>query len=379
MSKQITIGIDISRGNTTTRTGVEEYVFQLLSAIINNKQVAINSATKFVLYTREPLIPELENNLPDNVIVKVLKWPPKRFWTQVRLSWEMLFYAPDVLFVPGHVVPLIHPKKTVMTVHDVAAVSFPKSFNWFERWYSLWSAKYSMKTLWKVIVPSEFTKQELQKLLNIDKKLSSVHVVPLAYDKKFRVIESKEKIEEILNTYHIQKPFVLSVGRLEAKKNTVRIIHAFELLKKRQMGKWANGQLVLVGGRGHGYEDVEKAIKESPYKNDIILPGHVSDPDLPYLMHAADVFVFPSLYEGFGIPILEAYACGTPVVTSNGTSCKEVAGDVAVLVDPLDVDDIASGIEQAMKKEYVEEGLERVKHFSWEKTMEKTLHLLLEE
>src|SRR3990167_8722161 len=179
-----------------------------------------------------------------------------------------------------------------------------------------------MKTLWKVIVPSEFTKQELQKLLNIDKKLSSVHVVPLAYDKKFRVIDQKEKIEEILNTYHIQKPFLLSVGRLEAKKNTVLIIHAFELLKKRQHGHWSSLQVVLVGGRGHGYEDVEQAIAESPYKKDIVLPGYVSYEDLPYIMNAAEVFVFPSLYEGFGIPILEAYSCGTPVVTSNGTSCK---------------------------------------------------------
>jgi len=379
MTKHITIGIDVSRGNTLNRTGVEEYVFQLLNAIISNKHVSINNGTTFVLYTREPLILDLGNTLPDNVVVKVLKWPPKRFWTQVRLSWEMLIHPPDVLFVPGHVVPVIHPKKTVMTVHDVAAVAFPESYNRFERWYSVWSARYAVKKLWKVIVPSESTKHELQRLVTSEQGTGSVFVVPLAYDKKFRVIDDIKKTEEVLNTYHIQKPFLLSVGRLELKKNSVRIIRAFELLKKRQIGKWANGQLVLVGGRGHGYEDVEKAIKESPYKNDIILPGFVADEDLPYLMNAVEAFVFPSLYEGFGIPILEAFACGTPVVTSKTTSCAEIAGGAAVLVDPLDVDDIASGIEEAMKIEYVDAGLERVKHFSWEKTLEKTLHVLLEE
>jgi len=364
------IGIDASRANTLHRTGVEEYVFQLIQEIKNiHTKASVFPETQditFVLYTREPLIAELAAFLPEHVTNKVLRWPPRRLWTQVRLSWEMLTHPPDILFVPGHVVPIIHPKKTVMTVHDVAAIAFPESYNWFERWYSLWSAKYAVRKLWKVIVPSEYTKQEFQRLVKNEQRVASIHVVPLAYDKTYKEISDEQKIADVLNTYHIQKPFLLSVGRLELKKNSVRIIQAFELLKKRQSGNLANSQLVLVGGKGYGYEDVEKAIQKSPYKNDIILPGYVSDEHLPYIMNAAEVFVFPSLYEGFGIPILEAFACGTPVVTSNTTSCAEVAGDAAVLVDPLDVERIASGIVDAMKGEKISLALERVQDISWE-------------
>lgn len=367
------IGIDASRGNTLHRTGVEEYVFHILQEIKKSHTKASvfpeNQEIKYIFYTREPLIAEL-SQLPPHVESRVLRWPPKRLWTQLRLSWEMLVRPPDVLFVPGHVVPLIHPKKTVMTVHDVAATVFPESFNWFERWYSVWAAKYGVKTLWKIIVPSVHTKEELGA-----RNSSLVHVIPLAYDTAvYRVIDDEKKIDDILSTYHIQRPFLLSVGRLETKKNSARIVQAFDRL--RESGVFV-GQLVMVGGVGHGHEEVEQVIVRSPYRDDIIRPGFVVGQDLPYLMNAAEVFVFPSLYEGFGIPILEAFACGTPVVTSRTTSCAEVARGAAVLVDPMDVDDIARGVVDAMKGECVQKGLDRSQAFSWEKTVRATLGVIL--
>ena len=364
------IGIDASRANTTNRTGVEEYVYQVCKYA--NKQISKHEGVELVLYLREDPIAEFRDILSSDVQIKVLRWPPKRLWTQVRLSWEMLVHPPDVLFIPGHVFPLIHPKKTVMTIHDVAASAFPKSYNWFERWYSLWAARVAMKRLWKVIVPSEFTKKELGA-----GNRELVSVVPLAYDEKYRVIEDTQAIDTALHKYNIKKPFLLSVGRIEAKKNTARVVQAFNKLKSNHQSSISNLQLVLVGGKGHGHEDVLREIGRSPYKDDIILPGFVSDEDLPYIMNDAVVFVFPSLYEGFGIPILEAFACGTPVVTSSITSCKEVAGDAAVLVDPLEVEDIVSGIEQAMSREHVQKGLERVKAFSWENTVKPTLDVIL--
>lgn len=371
------IGIDASRANTVNRTGVEEYVFQVCK--YSSTQVLKYPGAEVILYTREPLIPELVSIISDTVQVKVLRWPPKRLWTQIRLSWEMLVHPPDMLFVPGHVFPLIHPKKTVMTVHDVAAKAFPQSYSWFERWYSLWAARNAVKRLWKVIVPSEFTRQELE-----TSNSSLVSVIPLAHDKKYRVIEDKKPIEDVLQKYSIKKPFLLSVGRLETKKNTKRIIQAFNKLKSNHQSptspagrQVSNLQLVLVGGRGHGYQKVLQEIKTSPYKNDIILTGFVSDEDLPYIMNAAEVFVFPSLYEGFGIPILEAFACGTPVVTSNTTSCKEVAGDAAVLVDPFSVESISGGIEEAMKGEKVASAVERAKEYSWEETAKQIIDVLM--
>jgi len=371
------IGIDASRANTLNRTGVEEYVYQIIQ---NLKKIECKKDIHFLLYTREPLIHVLQKDLPEYVEVKVLRWSPfgfaqdkpKRLWTQLRLSWEMLVNPPDVLFVPGHVFPIIHPKKTVMTVHDVAAMRFPESYNRFERWYSRWSAKVAVKKLWKVITISEFTKSELGA-----EHQERVSVIPLAYDNAYRVTDDAVRIDAVQKKYTLKKQYLLSVGRLETKKNTVRIIQAFNALKQRQVDAYKNLQLVLVGGKGYGYEDVLVEIENSPYKTDIVMPGFVDAVDLPYIMNGADVFVFPSLYEGFGIPILEAFACGTPVVTSDTTACKEVAGGNAVLVDPLDVMSIANGIEEAMKREHVEQGLERVRKYSWEKTAKETLGVLL--
>lgn len=297
----------------------------------------------------------------------------------------MLVHPPDVLFVPSHVFPIIHPKKTVMMVHDVGALRFPESYSWFQRWYSVWSARVALKHLWKVIVPSEFTKQELIKTLkhkNI-KTREKITVVKHGYARRYCKKDIKD-IEKILGKYSIQKPFILSVGRIEDKKNTVRLIKSFEFLKKNLPHRQANYQLpvtryrlLLIGSHGHGYEKVREAINASPFKNEIIELGHVEPDDLVYIMNAAEVFVFPSLYEGFGLPVLEAMACGIPVVASRGNSLEEVGGDAAVYVDPENIGEIAEGIyrvihDASLRSELVNKGLERVKLFSWEKCAEET-------
>ena len=361
-SKTLTIGIDVSRANHDKKTGVEWYAWHVVE-----KMKKLNTEdTHFVLYSDKPLQGELAK-LPDNWQSKVLRWPPKRLWTQIRLSWEMLFNPPDILFIPAHVFPIVHPKKTVMTVHDVAALRFPESYNWFERWYSVWSAKYAVKNLWRIITPSNFVKDSLSS------DCHKIFSIPHGYDHLYKKIEDKDKISKVLQKYGINKPFLLSVGRLEKKKNTERIVEAFDKL---------NLQLVLIGKPGHGYERVEKAINESPNKDRIILPGYVGDKDLPYIMNAAEVFVFPSLYEGFGLPVIEAMACGIPVVASRGSSLEEVGADACVYVDPEDVDDITAGIKGVMenedlRKKSIELGLQHVEGFSWQKSAKKTLDLLL--
>lgn len=371
------IGIDVSRGNTMYRTGVEEYVFQVLKYV--STQALRYPDVEFILYTRESLITELVSIVPDYVKVKVLKWLPRLFWTQIRLSWEMLIHPPDILFVPGHVFPIIHPKRTVMTIHDIAARHFPDSYNWFERWYSLWSVRIAVKKLWKIIAISSFTREQISIFADSGanrQDAQNISVIPLAYDKAYRVIRDEEKINDILRKYNIKKLFFLSVGRLETKKNTVRIIKAFNILKSEHTQKYKDFQLVLVGGNGHGHKHVLDEVERSVYKDDILLLGYIDNTDLPYIMNGAEVFVFPSLYEGFGIPILEAFASGTPVVTSNKTACLEVAGDSAEFVDPFDPTSIANGIEEAMKGKNIKDGLDRAKEFSWDKTVKDTLNFL---
>lgn len=369
----MTIGIDVSRANKEQKTGVETYAYFLveeMKKITDNRTVFYpnNQDVKVILYSREPLIGPL-GILPDGWESRVLRWPPKRLWTQLRLSFEMLVRPPDVLFVPAHTVPLIHPKKTVMTVHDIAAIKFPGTYNWFERWYTIWSARYAAKKLWRVIVPSRYTKFEMEKMFGNNRQ-SPARVIPLGYDIRYQKIHDAKRIDAVLKKYHIRKPFVLSVGRLEEKKNTRRIIEAFEKISN-------NHQLALIGMPGYGYESIAEAIKRSPCRFDIIELGWIPTEDIVAVMNAADVFVFPSLYEGFGVPILEAFACGTPVLTSRGTSTEEVGGDAAIYVNPGDSNAIAQGIarllsDYELREACVEKGLKRVREFSWKKCAVET-------
>jgi len=375
------IGIDAARVNREQKTGVEFYAFFLIQEMkkLGNEEMK-KLGVRFVLYSDKPLQGELAQ-LPTNWESRVLKWPPRRLWTQVRLSWEMLVHPPDILFIPAHVPPLIHPKKTVMMVHDIAAVKFPESYTWFQRLYSIWSARYAVKHLWKIIVPTQFVKEELKSEVR-SQKSERIFVVPHGYDPRYQKIDDQAAIDSVLTRYNIRKPFILSVGRWETKKNTARIIQAFDQISLQPTAY--SLQLVLVGKPGYGYEAVKRAYEVSPAKDRILMPGYVDPQDLACIMNAADAFVFPSLYEGFGLPVLEALACGTPVVAGKGSSLEEVGGEACVYVDPLDVDDIARGIIVVMQNlelrmQNVERGLERVKNFSWEKCAKETMDVLLGE
>lgn len=381
------IGIDASRANQEQKTGVGWYAYHLIQSL---KKITPEDV-RVVLYTDKPLRQELAD-LPKNWTQKVLKWPPQRLWTQIRLSFEMLIHPPDILFIPAHVFPIIHPKRTVMTVHDIAAARFPASYNWFERWYTLWSAKFAVKNLYKVIVPSEFTKSELVSLSRTERDSAMAGQVGKFVSDKIRVVyhgydERYDKknlinIKQILNKYSITQPYLLSVGRLEEKKNTVIIIKSFEKLKIDSKLIIQNLKLVLVGMPGYSYKKVQQAIESSPYKSDIITPGWVEDDDLPPVMAGAEVFVFPSLYEGFGLPILEAFASGVPIVTSRGGALEEVGEDVCFYVEPEDIQEISNSVikllsDRKFKNSLANRGLERAKQFSWEKCARETLGLLL--
>ncbi|MCB9799056.1 glycosyltransferase family 4 protein [Candidatus Nomurabacteria bacterium] len=380
----MTIGIDASRLESQQKTGVEWYVYFLL---LQMKQ-SVDTRTKVILYSRVPIIRQL-GDLPKNWENRVLGWPPKRLWTQLRLSWEMFRRPVDVLFVPAHVFPIVHPKKTVMMVHDIAAYRQPQVYSWFERWYSLWSAKFAALHLWKVIVPSEFTKEELLDYLTNKKHYTTQQIEPIAqkiqvvhhgYDKGYEQRSDPKKVSKILNKYGIQKSYILSVGRLELKKNTVQIIQSFEKLKERLPE--VDLQLVLVGKPGYGYEKIELALRESPYRDDIILPGWIPQEHMRALYALAEVFLYPSVYEGFGMPLLESFASKTPVIASDLQVLEEVGGQAGVYVDFSDVESIARSLEAILKidtlrEEKIQLGQERLQQFSWKKCAQETLQSLL--
>jgi glycosyltransferase involved in cell wall biosynthesis len=376
------IGIDASRANKTEKTGVEWYAYFLIQALKKFGSQSLEfqgEDVRFVLYSDEPLEGELAR-LPEHWSSKVLRWPPRRLWTQVRLSFEMLVHSPDILFIPAHVFPFVHPKRTVMTVHDIAAARFPKSYNRFERWYSLWSVKAAARAVCRIIAPSEFTKNEIIKFAGSRMEEVRISVIHHGYGKQYRPISDARKTQTLLDTYGIKKPFLMTLGRIEEKKNTKRIVESFIRIRNQQP-KLAL-QLLLVGKPGYGYEKVDELIEGASYKEDIIRPGWVREEDVPYLMNAAEVFLFPSLYEGFGLPILEAMACGTPVVASRGSALKEIGGDAVQYVDPGSIESIVRGTERLMadrsiRNKQITEGLRRVEDFSWEVCAKQTLAALL--
>lgn len=359
------LGIDASRANRVQKTGVEWYAWK----VINELKKIIPPNVEVILYSEIPLVGELAT-LPNNWKSKVLSWPPKFLWTHFRLSIELLLHKPDIYFIPAHVIPFISRGKAVVAIHDVAYKVFPTAYTRKGRFYlnlTTWWQKLFVK---KIITISEVSKNDIIKYYHVPP--NKIAVIPIAYDAtRYRLIDDEQKTKEVLAKYGLTKPFVMSISRLEYKKNTHGIINAFSRLPI------ADYELLLIGKPGRGYQYIQDALDTSNALDRIIMPGFVPEVDVPYLMNAASAFVFPSFYEGFGIPILEAMACGCPVVTSSTTACPEVAGDAAALVDPQNTDQITEAInkiltDQVWAAELKNRGLARVKNFSWQKTAEAT-------
>lgn len=422
------IGIDASRANRDHRSGTEWYAYYLIKEL-----ALLDSHNQYILYTDQPLGPDLVNlcyeddslnaaqATPNNQArgswqtiasphhnfkAKHLHWPFKFLWTQGRLSLEMLWHRPDVLFVPAHTLPLIHPRRSVMTIHDIG---FKESAQMYSQElimprqglskrlinclirlgsrgkyqgsqldYLHWSTQYGLKRAKKIITISNFSKQELLKHYQV--KSDKITVVHNGYNNRlYQRLTDEEKMKKVLAKYGIEQPFLFYVGRLEKKKNTDKLIEAFALCKQRCPDLCH--RLCLAGDASFGFDEIKYQINEFNLADDVIMPGWVEESDLPHIYNAAAAFVFPSNYEGFGIPLLQAMACGAPIVASQTASIPEIVQDAAWLFDPHDVSDMADKIakvltDQAGREQLIAKGLERVKNFSWQKCAQETLAVL---
>ena len=395
------IGIDASRANESERTGTEWYSYHLIQEF---KKLDLKN--EFRLYSPSSLKDGLEN-LPANFQSRVLKSPSEMLWTQTRLSAEMLVNPPDVLFVPAHTIPIIHPIKTIVTCHDVGFERFPElyathsigpskglaglavktaakiatgfKYSNNELDYHRWSMKFALKHAAKIITVSEFTKKEIREIYNVSGE--NISVIHNGFDQeKFVPIKNQAEIDLTLQKYGINKPFYLFVGRLEEKKNIVGMLEAFAFARAKEP-KIKEALFVLAGRPGYGYDRIQSAIKRLGLENSVKQIGWIPDADRVNLLNAAKIFLFASMYEGFGIPILEAFGCGTIVITSNRASCPEVAGDAALLVDPENTEEMASAIirlenDEKLREDLRQKGFSRVKEFSLAKCARETLNIL---
>jgi glycosyltransferase involved in cell wall biosynthesis len=356
--KIMLVGIDASRAFLKRRTGIEEYSYQVIRHLCD----VLSKEDRVVLYIRSNQ--ELSFDIPRNWQVKKL-WAP-RFWTQIRLSAEMLFHRPDVLFIPAHIVPIIHPRKTIVTVHGLEYEIFPEAYSFWERLYMRLSIRFSVAAASTVVAVSENTKRDIVRLYRVpEEKISVVH------EGYARVTSHESRV-----TKKERNPYLLFIGRLEERKNIIRIIEAFEILKEQYR---IPHELVLAGKSGFGYEKIRYKIQDTRYKIREI--GYVTEEEKWELLRNADVFLFPTLYEGFGLPVLEAQVAGVPVVTSNTSSLPEVAGAGAAYCDPENVKSIADAIKKTLddrdfRSGILKKGCENAKRFSWEQCAEKIAVLL---
>jgi len=346
------IGIDGSRAFLKQRTGIEEYSYQVIKNLRQESE-----GHEVFLYVRKNQAIDFE--IPENWTVKKIGWI--RLWTQAGLSLEMFLHPVDVLFVPAHTAPWIHPAKTIVTMHGLEYEMVPKAYSWWERLYMRASIKNSCRWASKIISVSENTKKDLMRLYRVPEE--KISVVYEGYEKELRISNSESR------NFDEHNPYLLFVGRLEERKNIVGIVKTFEILKEKY---GLPHKLLLAGKGGYGYDKIKSQISNLKYQNDIVMPGFVKDEDKFELMAGADVFLFPTFYEGFGIPVLEAQSAGVPVVASNVSSLPEVAGDAALLVDPEKPEEIADSVhslisDKGLKDDIIRKGYENVNRFSWEK------------
>lgn len=365
------IGIDASRATVKQRTGTEVYSLHVIQEMLR-----IGQDHTFRLYTNGAP-PEGLFDKPEQRAAEVRSIPFRRLWTHVRLSAEMLGHAPDVLFVPAHVLPLIHPRASAVTVHDLGYLSHPEAHAPAGRRYLDWSTRWNARRAAAVLADSQATKTDLVRAYGA--REDSIHVVYLGRDEALKQVTDPLRLGSVRAKYHLAQRYLLYVGTLQPRKNLERVVQAFARICGRP--ELADVQLVLAGKKGWLYDSLFEQVKREGMDSRVIFPGYIPDADLPALLSAATAFVFASLYEGFGIPVLEAGGCGVPVITSNTSSLPEVAGDAALLVDPYDVDAIADAMHRLatdpeLAAELRRRGHENVKRFSWDKCARETLAVL---
>lgn len=366
----ITIGIDASRAYANERTGTETYAAEIIEGLLK-----VSRDSRFLLY-RKRAAGDPPRFSQGNTEDRQLGWPPKYFWHLGRLSFELRKQEPDVFFEPAHTLPILHPIPSVATIHDIGFEDSPELYSRPELLYHRWAFAHTLKSATAIITVSQFTKDRIvERYPWAERKTKVIH-------HGFRPLPPPEAIssavvERCLKHHHIHSPYLLSVGRLQTKKNTHQLIRAWSRL--RSLG--FPHHLVLAGIPGTGYQEVVAAKRESPYAADLHELGYVSQLDKACLYVGASVFAFPSLYEGFGFPVLEAMAYRTPVVVARTASLPEVAGDAALYCNPLDLDDMVHTLRRCLEEASIREeltlrGLRRFREFSWDACAQKTLSLL---
>ncbi|HID05793.1 MAG TPA: glycosyltransferase family 1 protein, partial [Armatimonadetes bacterium] len=304
--------------------------------------------------------------LPIPARYRLLRIAVEQFWLPYRIVTDEI----DLLHCPGYIAVLRSPVPVVVTMYDILAITHPEWCRHANRIYYRTMLPNSANKAIRIIVPSNAVKVDVIHYLNASPE--KVNVVPLGVEPLFRRVQDERVLDEVRRRFQLPGRFVLFVGNIEPKKNVPTLLNAYEQLRKRD----ATIGLVLAGAPAWGDGKVVQCAR----KLGAICTGYVSDDILPVLYSLASAFAFPSLYEGFGLPPLEAMACGTPVVTSNAGALPEVVDDAGVLIDPTDATELADALykvltDEALRTQLVSRGYRQVQRFTWERTATEVIQV----
>ncbi len=364
------LGLEISRANKTNKTGTEWYAWHLFEQF---KKISNQNDLEFFIFYHQELSAELKN-APANFIFKKLNWPFSKFWTYFRLSWELFLHPVDKFFATNSA-PLFFKGELIATIHDLGFYKNPELYHPLERIYQKIAHTLLINRADKIITPSQNTADDVVRYFPQAK--SKIQIIYHGYNRdEFKVLSAEEK-QVVKNKYNLPDKFLLYIGRLETKKNIQNLLRAFTILQHTDY------HLVLAGRPGnYGYRDILELSRHKDIKDRVHFWGYVSQNDYPLILASADVFVFPSLFEGFGMPLLEAASCGVPITVSDLPVLREVADSVALYFDPHQPAEIARIIDSllsddVLRQQMIGAGLEKVQSFSWEKCAQETLAYIL--
>lgn len=350
--------------------GNQTYILNLFRTIRD-----IDTANQYTFYY----------NKPTNKKVEALNFEHKIhqapfMWTQLVFPFLLRQDKPDVLFMPIQMLPFLKSRrqKSVVTIHDLAFLLYPETFPAKDAFLHKLYVREAITKADHLIAITEATKQDIIKFYKTDP--AKITVVYHGVDKdRFRLIQKGEEnlVVNVKTKYNITKPYILYIGNVQPRKNIQGLIKAYQKLRSTTDH---NYQLVIAGAKAWLVEDVMKEIGEN-YREDIIFTGRFQDEELAPLLWGANLFVLPSLYEGFGLPILEAMACGVPTLVSNTPSLVEVGGEAALSFDPHSIDDMAKVLDNVisnpdLRTKMREKGLKRAAEFSWNRCAQETINVI---
>jgi glycosyltransferase involved in cell wall biosynthesis len=317
-------------------------------------------------------LPDYLNQIPHKTVNIGNKPWRMGVWLSQMLHWPMdqTFGAVDIFHATNHLLAHFRQARTVYTLHDLIFLHYPEYHLLYNRWYLTLTMPLYLKAADVIVTPSECSRQDAIKFYDLPE--SKIKVIYEAPAPTFKPVTNPAALDRVCQTYNLPEKFILYVGTIEPRKNLSRLLEAFKPL----LIDWPDLKLVLVGKKGWLYESFFQRLRTLGLQDRVIFPGYVEEADLPAFYQLAEVFVFPSLYEGFGLGPIEAMACGTPVVSSNSSSLPEVVGEAGLLVNPTDTAALGEALRRVLadpelRANLAQQGLIQAQKFSWQKAVDE--------